>query len=150
MLFRSLIVIDGLGLYQSAVEMVFGISYSAGPWLASIIKLQPDVSMIGGSPLINKLHIIVVWCVLSGVCCILSGVCCLLSVVCCLVSVLSVICCLLSVVCHLLFVVCCLLSAACCLLFVVCCRLFVVCSSVFGVCCHKRDLKELQSGSTCI
>ena len=54
-----LIVIDGLGLYQSAVEMVFGISYSAGPWLASIIKLQPDVSMIGGSPLINKLHIIV-------------------------------------------------------------------------------------------
>ena len=53
-----LIFIAGFGLYQSAVEMVFGISYSAGPWIGSIFKLQPDVSMIAGAPLINKLHII--------------------------------------------------------------------------------------------
>ncbi len=53
-----LIFISGFGLYQSAVEMVFGISYSVGPWLGSIIKLQPDVSMIAGAPLVNKLHII--------------------------------------------------------------------------------------------
>ncbi len=53
-----LIIISGFGLYQSAVEMVFGISYSAGPWIGSIFKLQPDVSMIAGAPLMNKLHII--------------------------------------------------------------------------------------------
>jgi nitrate reductase gamma subunit len=53
-----LIFISGLGLYQSAVQLVFGISYSAGPWLGSILKLQPDVSRIAGAPLINKLHII--------------------------------------------------------------------------------------------
>ncbi|MDP7558842.1 MAG: respiratory nitrate reductase subunit gamma, partial [Candidatus Marinimicrobia bacterium] len=50
---------DGLGLYQAAVKLVFGISYSAGPWLGSIIALQPDVTMIAGAPLTNKLHIIV-------------------------------------------------------------------------------------------
>jgi|TARA_B100001971_G_scaffold17946_1_gene13975 nitrate reductase gamma subunit len=54
-----LIVIDGLGLYQAAVKLVFGISYSAGPWLGSIIKLQPEIAAIAGAPLINKLHIIV-------------------------------------------------------------------------------------------
>ncbi len=53
-----LIFISGVGLYQSAVELVFGISYSAGPWIGSIFKLQPDVSMIAGAPVINKLHII--------------------------------------------------------------------------------------------
>ncbi len=53
-----LIIIGGLGLYQSSVEMVFGISYSAGPWIGGIFKLQPDVAMIAGAPLVNKLHII--------------------------------------------------------------------------------------------
>ena len=53
-----LIPIAGLGLYQSGVELVFGVSYSAGPWLGTILKLQPDASMIAGAPLVNKLHII--------------------------------------------------------------------------------------------
>ena len=53
-----LITIGGFGLYQSAIELVFGISYSVGPWIGSIFKLQPDISMISGAPLINKLHII--------------------------------------------------------------------------------------------
>ena len=53
-----LMTISSFGLYQSAVKLVFGVSYSAGPWLASILKLQPEVSMIAGAPLINKLHII--------------------------------------------------------------------------------------------
>lgn len=52
-----LLIISGLGLYQSAVEMVFGISYAAGPWLGSILTLQPDIAMISGAPLVNKLHI---------------------------------------------------------------------------------------------
>jgi len=54
-----LIFIAVVGLYQSAVEQIFGISYSVGPWIASIFKLQPDVSAIAGAPLVNKLHIIV-------------------------------------------------------------------------------------------
>lgn len=53
-----LIIISGLGLYQSSVKLIFGVSYSVGPWLASILKLQPDVSLMTGAPLINKLHII--------------------------------------------------------------------------------------------
>jgi nitrate reductase gamma subunit len=53
-----LILISGFGLYQSAVEVLFGITYSAGPWLGSILRLQPDASLMQGIPLINKLHII--------------------------------------------------------------------------------------------
>ena len=53
-----LIVIGGFGLYQSAVELVFGVSYSAGTWISSIFRLQPDVSAIAGAPLVNKLHVI--------------------------------------------------------------------------------------------
>ncbi len=53
-----LIFIAGIGLYQSAVELVFGVSYSVGPWIGSIFTLQPDVSMISGAPLISKLHVI--------------------------------------------------------------------------------------------
>jgi nitrate reductase gamma subunit len=54
-----LILIAALGIYQSAIEMVFGISFLAGPWIASIFRLQPDVSAISAAPLINKLHIII-------------------------------------------------------------------------------------------
>ena len=54
-----LILITGLALYQSAVEQIFGISYSVGPWIASVVKFQPDASMMAGAPLVNKLHVIV-------------------------------------------------------------------------------------------
>jgi nitrate reductase gamma subunit len=53
-----LVLISGFGLYQSGVELMFGVSYAAGPWLGGILKLRPDVSTIAGIPLINKLHII--------------------------------------------------------------------------------------------
>jgi respiratory nitrate reductase gamma subunit len=53
-----LILIVGLGLWQSAVQLVFGVAYSAGPWIGSILKLQPDASLIEGAPLVNKLHMI--------------------------------------------------------------------------------------------
>lgn len=53
-----LLVVVSLGLYQSAVQQVFGISYSAGPWLASVFKLQPDAQLMAGAPLPNKLHMI--------------------------------------------------------------------------------------------
>jgi nitrate reductase gamma subunit len=53
-----LILIGGFGLYHSAVDLAFGVSFSAGPWIGGIFKLQPDVTLIAGAPLINKLHII--------------------------------------------------------------------------------------------
>lgn len=53
-----LIIIAGLGLYQSAIKLVFGVSYSVAPWLAGIFKLQPDISLIAGAPIVNKVHII--------------------------------------------------------------------------------------------
>lgn len=53
-----LILISGFGLYQSGVEVMFGISYSAGPWLAGVLKLQPDASLMAGIPLVNKLHVV--------------------------------------------------------------------------------------------
>ncbi len=53
-----LILICGFGLWQSAVKMLWGIVYAAGPWLGGIFKFQPDASLMAGAPLINKLHII--------------------------------------------------------------------------------------------
>ena len=53
-----LFLIAGFGLYQSAVERIFGVSYSVGPWIASIFRLQPDVAVMAGAPLVNKLHVI--------------------------------------------------------------------------------------------
>lgn len=53
-----LIIISGLALYQSAVRLLFSVSYLAAPWLVSILKLQPDARLIAGAPLLNKLHII--------------------------------------------------------------------------------------------
>lgn len=53
-----LILITSLGLYQSAVKLVFGISYSVGPWIGSILKFKPDASAMVGIPLVNQLHIV--------------------------------------------------------------------------------------------
>ena len=54
-----LILIASLGLYQSAIKLVFGVTYSFAPWLWSVVKLQPDPSFIEGAPFVNKLHVIV-------------------------------------------------------------------------------------------
>jgi nitrate reductase gamma subunit len=53
-----LIAICGFGLWQSAIELVFGVAYSAGPWLGSILTLQPDATLMAAAPLVNKLHVI--------------------------------------------------------------------------------------------
>jgi respiratory nitrate reductase gamma subunit len=52
-----LLVVVSLGLYQAAVQQIFGVSYAAGPWLASVLKLQPDPQLMAGAPLSSKLHI---------------------------------------------------------------------------------------------
>ena len=54
-----LIVISGLGLYTSAIQLIFGLSYSVGPWLYGLLTLQPDPTLLGGLPVFMKLHLIV-------------------------------------------------------------------------------------------
>jgi respiratory nitrate reductase gamma subunit len=56
-----LIVTVGLGLYHSAIQLAFGVSYAVGPWLSGLFTLQPDASLIAGAPLVAKLHMIVVF-----------------------------------------------------------------------------------------
>ncbi len=54
-----LILITFFGLYQSAIKLVFGVTYSVAPWLWSVVKLQPDPLLMQAVPLVNKLHIVV-------------------------------------------------------------------------------------------
>lgn len=54
-----LIVISGLGLYVSAVQLIFGLSYGVGPWFYGLLTLRPDPTLLSGFPLLAKLHLIV-------------------------------------------------------------------------------------------
>lgn len=54
-----LIAIAGLGLYHSAVQLAFGVSYAVGPWLVSLFRLQPDATLLAAVPMTMKLHIII-------------------------------------------------------------------------------------------
>ncbi len=60
-----LIIISGLGLYQSVIQLAFGVSYAVGPWFASIFTLQPDAGLVTGAPFLVKLHMIVVFVFLA-------------------------------------------------------------------------------------
>lgn len=54
-----LIAISGLGLYTSAVQLIFGLSYGVGPWLYGLLTLRPDPALLRDLPLAMKLHLIV-------------------------------------------------------------------------------------------
>ena len=54
-----LILVAGLGLYNPAIKLAFGVSYSVGPWFAGIFKLRPDASLMTGAPFIVQLHMVV-------------------------------------------------------------------------------------------
>lgn len=54
-----LIVLSGLGLYHSIIQLAFGVSYAVGPWFAGIFKFQPDIGVVAGAPFFVKLHMIV-------------------------------------------------------------------------------------------
>lgn len=55
-----LIIISGLGLYYSVIQLAFGVSYAVGPWFAGIFKFQPDIGLVTGAPFLIKLHMIIV------------------------------------------------------------------------------------------
>lgn len=54
-----LIVILGLGLYHSVVQLAFGVSYAVGPWLVGFFTLQPDARLMAGASFAVKLHMVV-------------------------------------------------------------------------------------------
>ncbi|MCC6472912.1 MAG: respiratory nitrate reductase subunit gamma [Burkholderiales bacterium] len=54
-----LIVIAGLGLYHSSVQLAFGVSYAVGPWLVGLFTLQPDARLLAEVSMTMKLHIII-------------------------------------------------------------------------------------------
>jgi nitrate reductase gamma subunit len=60
-----LIVISGLGLFHSVIQLAFGVSYAVGPWFGSIFTLQPDPGLITGAPLVVKLHMIAIFVFLA-------------------------------------------------------------------------------------
>ncbi len=54
-----LIVIAGLGLYHSVIQVAFGVSYAVGPWLEGLFTLRPDANLVAGVPWLTKIHMIV-------------------------------------------------------------------------------------------
>ncbi|MEE8443288.1 MAG: respiratory nitrate reductase subunit gamma [Dehalococcoidia bacterium] len=60
-----LVVVVGLGLYHSVVQLAFGVSYAVGPWISGLFTLQPDAALVAGAPLVVKLHMIAVFILMA-------------------------------------------------------------------------------------
>jgi nitrate reductase gamma subunit len=53
------ITITAFGLYHSAVQLAWGVSYGVGAWFAGLLTLRPDPALVSGAPLTIQLHIII-------------------------------------------------------------------------------------------
>ena len=51
------IPIVSLALYQSVVHRIFGVSYAASAWMASLWRLSPQPELMASASLITKLHV---------------------------------------------------------------------------------------------
>lgn len=52
-----LILIMSFALYQSLAQWIWGASFNAGLWLASLFRFQPQPELMAGAPLYTRLHI---------------------------------------------------------------------------------------------
>lgn len=52
-----LISIMGLALYQSLALWIWGASYNAGLWLASVFYFRPQPELMAGAPIYTQLHV---------------------------------------------------------------------------------------------
>ncbi|MBW7916570.1 MAG: respiratory nitrate reductase subunit gamma [Trueperaceae bacterium] len=52
-----LIVIIGLALYQALARWIWGASFNAGLWLASVFRFQPQPELMEGAPIYTQLHV---------------------------------------------------------------------------------------------
>ena len=54
-----LIAILGLSLFQVIIQRIFGVSYTAASWFASLWSLSPQPELLASVSLITKLHVII-------------------------------------------------------------------------------------------
>jgi nitrate reductase gamma subunit len=52
-----LIAILGIALYQVIFQNIFGITYSAAPWFASIWAFSPEPALMEGASLLSQIHV---------------------------------------------------------------------------------------------
>lgn len=52
-----LIAIMGVAIYQALVHKIWGASFTAGPWFASLWRFQPQPELMASAPLLTKVHI---------------------------------------------------------------------------------------------
>jgi len=52
-----LIAILGVAIYQAVVQRIWGVSFTAGPWFASLWRFQPQPELMDSASLLTKIHI---------------------------------------------------------------------------------------------
>jgi len=53
-----LIAILGIAIYQAVFERIWGVSYTAAPWFASLWRLDPQPELMASASTLSKLHIL--------------------------------------------------------------------------------------------
>ncbi|MEY6433739.1 respiratory nitrate reductase subunit gamma [Thioalkalicoccus limnaeus] len=53
-----LLLILGVAVYQAVVQQIWGASYTAAPWFASLWRLQPQPELMASAPLLTQIHVL--------------------------------------------------------------------------------------------
>ncbi|SDW69327.1 respiratory nitrate reductase subunit gamma [Thiocapsa roseopersicina] len=53
-----LIAILGVAIYQALGHRIWGVSFTAAPWFASLWRLSPQPELMASAPLLSKIHIL--------------------------------------------------------------------------------------------
>ncbi|MBK5933646.1 respiratory nitrate reductase gamma subunit [Rhodovulum imhoffii] len=52
-----LIAILGVAIFQALVHRIWGVSFTAAPWFASLWRFQPQPELMDSAPLLTKIHV---------------------------------------------------------------------------------------------
>lgn len=52
-----LILILGIAIYQALVHKIWGVSFTAAPWFASLWQFSPEPELMASAPLLTKIHV---------------------------------------------------------------------------------------------
>jgi nitrate reductase gamma subunit len=53
-----LIAILGVAIYQALVDRIWGVSFTAAPWFASLWRFSPQPELMASAPLLSKIHVL--------------------------------------------------------------------------------------------
>ena len=53
-----LIAILGIAIFQALVHKIWGVSFTAAPWFASLWRFSPQPELMASAPLLTKLHVL--------------------------------------------------------------------------------------------